>query len=264
MLMSDDLFDKALEPPEKLGVKAQSKQNPSRQKNTRTPRDAAMPASALVPDEETADDAQAVFCIKQASAAARPGTDADQAETEKARKVAAAAFTRLRQKYETRVKNLIRYWYPYMNWHDAEDCTSLTFINAWKTLNKYEGNTPNYFFGWLIGVARNTTCEMYRSNKKHFGDIRLDNNTGGYTIDLPDTRWNPEAKYLYTHLSEKLEKALDKLTPNQNEIIRLCDIEKVPHQEAADQLGISIRTVRSRLSRARASIRKYLSAPNDP
>jgi RNA polymerase sigma-70 factor (ECF subfamily) len=52
--------------------------------------------------------------------------------------------------------------------------------------------------------------------------------------------------------------ALAKLPPEQRRIIILADIEEYSYQEIADIVGCSIGTVRSRLHRARALLRRLL------
>jgi RNA polymerase sigma-70 factor (ECF subfamily) len=55
-----------------------------------------------------------------------------------------------------------------------------------------------------------------------------------------------------------MEKALTTLTPEQRAVVVLADVEEYSYQDIADTIGCSIGTVRSRLHRARAQLRKSL------
>jgi RNA polymerase sigma-70 factor (ECF subfamily) len=68
----------------------------------------------------------------------------------------------------------------------------------------------------------------------------------------------PVDDYVDRQLSAPLSIALAKLPPEQRRIIILADIEEYSYQEIADIVGCSIGTVRSRLHRARALLRRLL------
>jgi len=57
-------------------------------------------------------------------------------------------------------------------------------------------------------------------------------------------------------LSASMERALGTLTPDQRAVVVLADVEEYSYQDIADTIGCSIGTVRSRLHRARAQLRK--------
>ena len=60
-------------------------------------------------------------------------------------------------------------------------------------------------------------------------------------------------------LGEPLSKALGQLSPEQRQVVVLADIEEYSYQEIADIMGCSIGTVRSRLHRARALLRRLVT-----
>ena len=59
-------------------------------------------------------------------------------------------------------------------------------------------------------------------------------------------------------LSAGMDRALRNLTAEQRSVILLADVEDYSYQEIADVIGCSIGTVRSRLHRARAQLRRLL------
>ncbi len=60
-------------------------------------------------------------------------------------------------------------------------------------------------------------------------------------------------------LGEPLSQALEQLSPEQRQVVVLADIEEYSYQEIADIMGCSIGTVRSRLHRARALLRRLVT-----
>jgi RNA polymerase sigma-70 factor (ECF subfamily) len=54
--------------------------------------------------------------------------------------------------------------------------------------------------------------------------------------------------------------AVDALPPEQRDVVALVMLEELSYREAADMLGLPIGTVMSRLSRAKASLAKRLTA----
>jgi RNA polymerase sigma-70 factor (ECF subfamily) len=68
----------------------------------------------------------------------------------------------------------------------------------------------------------------------------------------------PIEEYVEGQLSESLERSLEQLSPEQRQVIVLADIEEYSYQEIAEIMGCSIGTVRSRLHRARALLRRLV------
>jgi RNA polymerase sigma-70 factor (ECF subfamily) len=75
---------------------------------------------------------------------------------------------------------------------------------------------------------------------------------------LLDEAISPEEIVMAQVMDDEVAKALKQLPDNFREIVILCDIEGLSYAEAAEALGIPIGTVRSRLSRARETLRRLL------
>ena len=76
--------------------------------------------------------------------------------------------------------------------------------------------------------------------------------------DVADSRVGPEAELLDGLLSEPLQRALDALPPEFRAVVVLADMQELSYEEVARVLRCPIGTVRSRLHRARAMLRKSL------
>ena len=68
----------------------------------------------------------------------------------------------------------------------------------------------------------------------------------------------PIEDYVEGQLSETLSRALSLLSPEQRQVVVLADIEEYSYQEISEIMGCSIGTVRSRLHRARALLRRLI------
>jgi RNA polymerase sigma-70 factor, ECF subfamily len=69
----------------------------------------------------------------------------------------------------------------------------------------------------------------------------------------------PPKRLLREELVEKVNYALDRLSPKHKQIVILREVEGLAYQEIADVLGVSIGTVMSRLFHARKNMQKILS-----
>mgnify|MGYP002529675225 CR=1 FL=1 len=56
-----------------------------------------------------------------------------------------------------------------------------------------------------------------------------------------------------------LEKALERLTPEQREVVLLIGLEDLSYKEAGEVLGVPVGTVMSRLSRGRENLRRFMN-----
>jgi RNA polymerase sigma-70 factor (ECF subfamily) len=65
-------------------------------------------------------------------------------------------------------------------------------------------------------------------------------------------------KLLYSELSAILKKTLNEMTPSIRETFLLCREEELSYKEIADKLGVSVKSVEYRISKALAILREAL------
>lgn len=138
------------------------------------------------------------------------------------------------------------------NRHDAEDLTQETFVRVFRSLDSY---VPGTFEGWLHRITTNLFLDQARRRKR----IRIDS-TGDETAAWPssDQLSSPERAFEHVNLDSDVQRALDALPPEYRAAVVLCDIEGLSYEEIAVTLGIKLGTVRSRIHRARAQLRRSL------
>ncbi len=138
----------------------------------------------------------------------------------------------------------------------AADATQDAFIKAYKALNGFRGQS---FKPWLLRIVTNTCYDHLRAKKRKPTD-NLDD-----ALINPEHSWrlldpgeSPEAHAERIELGRALQKAIDQLPPEQRTVVILSDIQGLSYEEIAEATGVSLGTVKSRLSRARAKLRDYL------
>jgi RNA polymerase sigma factor (sigma-70 family) len=78
-------------------------------------------------------------------------------------------------------------------------------------------------------------------------------------FDVHGSSLLPEAEYERHELGRVIQQSLDHLDMDQRAVVVLVDLQDFNYQEAAQILGIPVGTVKSRLARARMSLRQQLS-----
>jgi RNA polymerase sigma-70 factor, ECF subfamily len=159
-----------------------------------------------------------------------------------------SAFEELVRKYQDRIYSLCRYMVK--DTQDAQDAAQDIFIRAYGNLKGYRPDAS--FYTWLYRIAVNT-CLDY--NKKPRPEPLEDETL---LDSLPSASPSPEEIYQAKETGQLIEAALQKLPKNTRAVIVLKEIEGLSYEEIAATLQTSVGTVKSRISRGREELRKYL------
>jgi RNA polymerase sigma-70 factor (ECF subfamily) len=143
---------------------------------------------------------------------------------------------------------------------DAEDVLQDAFLKAYTNLERFEGQSK--FYTWLVRIAVNEALMKLRKRKSDRTvslDAELD--TGEDTIIREIAVWDgdPEQKYGETELKQILDEAVAGLKDSFRTVFVLRDIEGLSTEETAAALEISEAAVKSRLLRARLTLRERLT-----
>jgi RNA polymerase sigma-70 factor (ECF subfamily) len=139
---------------------------------------------------------------------------------------------------------------------DARDLTQDAFIRVYRAWRSFQPGTS--FLSWIYRIVTNLHRDELRRKKGRFQEeIPEDNAPQDFGGSKP-LATNPIEDYVEGQLGGPLAKALSKLSTEQRQVIVLADIEEYSYQEIADIMGCSIGTVRSRLHRARALLRRLV------
>ena len=146
------------------------------------------------------------------------------------------------------------------NPEDAEEVTQDTFIRAHRGLVNFRGESA--FSTWLYQIATNLARNRYwywwrrRRDKTVSFDqpIGGDNETTLAEV-IPAELETPEDATITQEFVNRIAECMCKLSPKHREILVLRNVKNLSYEEIAEILHISVGTVKSRIARARESLR---------
>ncbi len=133
----------------------------------------------------------------------------------------------------------------------AEDATQQTFLQAWRAAGTFDvERDPG---PWLYAIARRAAVDVYRRERRHRSSVVSD-----LRADDPDIAVLPPS---FEGMWEAWEvrTAVDRLTSEEQAVIKATAFLGMTHQEAAESLGIPVGTVKSRSYRAHRRLADFLS-----
>ena len=138
---------------------------------------------------------------------------------------------------------------------DAADAVAETFLVAWRRIDEVPPGDEARL--WIYGVARRVLANQHRSlgRRSRLGDRLKDQLTQQVAVRTSDAETAGEGPVLL---------AMQRLGELDREVLRLCAWEQLEPREIAVVLGLDPQVVRTRLSRARARLRRELGSRHDP
>ena len=175
----------------------------------------------------------------------------------------ASAFDEMVSRYWDRI--FARVMQLLKNRQDAEEVTQDAFVRAHRGLEKFRGDSA--FSTWLFQIATNLAYNKYWYwwRRKRDASISFDQNIsdeGAATlIDIiPADGRDPYDELLSREFVDRVEECMPLLSLKHTEILTLRIVDDLSYDEIADKLNISIGTVKSRIARARNSLRNKLGS----
>lgn len=133
----------------------------------------------------------------------------------------------------------------------AEDILQETFIKIWHSFTSFDPEKGR-LFTWMVNIARNLSIDKIRSKDFRNNSKNQDlENTVNSIDEQRNTAINPEIL--------GVKDLVDKLKPDQKTILDLIYFRGYTHVEAADELGIPLGTVKTRLRMGIITLRKYFN-----
>src|SRR6185295_9108918 len=143
---------------------------------------------------------------------------------------------------------------------EASDIVQEIFLKVFRNIGGFKGEAA--LKTWIFKIAFSEILNRLRwwKRRHRYATVSLDDNangngTGQYVADAGPT---PEQILQMKEQETAIQQALGKLSSDHRSIIVLRDIEGFSYNEIADVLGGSVGTVKSRLARARADLKKSL------
>ena len=172
-----------------------------------------------------------------------------------------AAFNEMVSRYWDRIYGMVNQLLR--NSQDAEEVTQDAFIRAHRGLANFRGDSA--FSTWLYQIATNLARNRYwywwrrKRDKSVSFDAPVSADNATTLADLiPAELETPDDITVTQEFVARIGTSMEKLSAKHREILTLRNIKNLTYEEIAAILNISVGTVKSRIARARESLRSKL------
>ena len=133
----------------------------------------------------------------------------------------------------------------------AEDLLQETFVKIWNSFAAYSPEKGR-LFTWMVNIARNLAIDKLRSKdfKNQNKNQELENNV---------TSIDEQQNAVYKPELLGIKDLVGTLKADQKVIVELVYFKGYTHVEVADELGVPLGTVKTRLRMAIMQLRKYFN-----
>ncbi|MCL6611346.1 MAG: sigma-70 family RNA polymerase sigma factor [Peptococcaceae bacterium] len=163
------------------------------------------------------------------------------------------AFEELVKRYESKVYTIT---FRFTGNHaDASDLAQDAFIRAYQALRSFRGDAS--FATWLFTIASNVCRDELRKQQRK-KKVSLDEvmSQPGGNPSLVTMDMSPQECLERNETQDLVQRQLNSLSEDQRLILVMREIQGLSYEEIASALECSLGTVKSRLSRARRSLKQ--------
>ena len=147
---------------------------------------------------------------------------------------------------------------------DAQDLVQDTFERGFKAFDRFRPGSN--FEAWMTTIERNAFFNQYHKSKRR--PQRANNATGNYDDwDMyaaaghsSQGMKSAEQEYLDAFAPREIMAALNKLPPERRQVFIAAAVDGKPYRQVAEEQGVKIGTVMSRLNRARTQLKQELAS----
>jgi RNA polymerase sigma-70 factor (ECF subfamily) len=127
----------------------------------------------------------------------------------------------------------------------AEEAVQLTFLSAWRAADSFDATRDPA--PWLYAITRRVAIDLYRRERRHRS---VDRDEPEIAVLPPsiETTWE----------AWEVRIALERLAPDELEVVRATHYRGLTHSEAAEEMGLPIGTIKSRSHRAHRHLAELL------
>jgi len=141
---------------------------------------------------------------------------------------------------------------------EALDLSQEVFLRVFRTIHRFRGQSA--LRTWIYRIAVNQARNRHRLwRRRHRADqVSLDEHVAAHGEFVSAAEPTPDRVLAQKELAATLQRALDRLPFDQRTVVVLREVDGLSYEEIAFSLGVAVGTVKSRLTRARQSLREEL------
>ncbi|GMV89580.1 MAG: DNA-directed RNA polymerase sigma-70 factor [Chthonomonas sp.] len=146
------------------------------------------------------------------------------------------------------------------NAEEASDVVGDAFVRVFNAMKNFKGQSA--FTTWLYRIITNCFLDLRkkdRSKQTTSLDAMLQTPDGEMARQIEDPNRNPYQEAERSSREDRVMHAVDQLAEYQKAMIMMFHVEMLSYEEIAEALDLPIGTVKSRLNRARLSLREILT-----
>src|SRR5215472_4911422 len=145
------------------------------------------------------------------------------------------------------------------NADDANDLLQETILRAWRFFDQFEPGTNCR--AWLMTILFNNFRNGYRRASREqpaASPEEFDHRVEAAAMAEDPVRDNPEAAMAEQKMDTQVEAAFNALPDEFRSVLMLVDVQELSYEEVSRVLEVPVGTVKSRVSRGRAIMRRAL------
>jgi len=137
---------------------------------------------------------------------------------------------------------------------DASDLAQEAVIRAYDAFDRFDGRN---FKAWILRILTNLYINRYRQKQREGLNTSLDDDETTYEPVAPHAEI-PDRQLFDGLVGSEVEQALSKVPADFRVAVLLSDVEGLSYEEIAEATNVPVGTVRSRIARGRAILRREL------
>jgi len=134
----------------------------------------------------------------------------------------------------------------------AEDVLQEALVKVWKNADRYD-SSKGRLFTWLLNICRNTAIDKRRSAGFKMSQAIQSEVSVVNTVDQ-------QRAYTFNPDQIGIREWVEKLSPDQQEVIDIIYFSGYSHREAAEHLGLPLGTLKTRIRAALKQLRQWTQA----
>lgn len=172
----------------------------------------------------------------------------------------AAAFDNLISRYSSDIYRLLVRLTG--DAEEASDLTQETFMNAYKAISAFRGDSSLKTWLFRIAVNQSRNRQRWWQRRRRASTVSLDETIGTLETTIADTLSDdgpdPEQIAIRNEELRRIRFAIAELPQAYREAVVLCDVEGLSYEDVSTALEINLGTVKSRIARGREELRRKL------